>query len=125
MFIETETTPNPATLKFLPGQEVMYAGTREFTGRGRCRGIAAGQRCSIWATYRVSCSGAISCRLRPVKVSTGRRSSRRLSHAARSLRDRARRCSRRTASGIAVGAEDDADVAMIPPMPMWSPRSRN
>ena len=30
MFIETETTPNPATLKFLPGQEVMYAGTRDF-----------------------------------------------------------------------------------------------
>ncbi len=30
MFIETETTPNPATLKFLPGQQVMAAGTREF-----------------------------------------------------------------------------------------------
>jgi Fe-S cluster biogenesis protein NfuA len=32
MFIETETTPNPATLKFLPGRQVMPAGTREFTG---------------------------------------------------------------------------------------------
>ena len=31
MFIETETTPNPATLKFLPGRPVMSAGTREFT----------------------------------------------------------------------------------------------
>lgn len=31
MYIETETTPNPATLKFLPGQSVMEAGTREFT----------------------------------------------------------------------------------------------
>jgi len=30
MFIETETTPNPQSLKFLPGQEVMPAGTREF-----------------------------------------------------------------------------------------------
>ena len=30
MFIETELTPNPATLKFLPGQEVMASGTREF-----------------------------------------------------------------------------------------------
>ncbi|HWU01673.1 MAG TPA: NifU family protein [Novosphingobium sp.] len=30
MFIETETTPNPATLKFLPGRIVMSAGTREF-----------------------------------------------------------------------------------------------
>ena len=32
MFIETETTPNPATLKFLPGQRVMPSGTREFAG---------------------------------------------------------------------------------------------
>ena len=30
MYIETETTPNPATLKFLPGEPVMPAGTREF-----------------------------------------------------------------------------------------------
>lgn len=30
MFIETETTPNPATLKFLPGEQVMATGTREF-----------------------------------------------------------------------------------------------
>jgi Fe-S cluster biogenesis protein NfuA len=31
MFIETETTPNPASLKFMPGQTVMEVGTREFT----------------------------------------------------------------------------------------------
>ncbi len=30
MLIETETTPNPATLKFLPGRIVMDAGTRDF-----------------------------------------------------------------------------------------------
>jgi Fe-S cluster biogenesis protein NfuA len=30
MLIETETTPNPATLKFLPGRIVMAAGTRDF-----------------------------------------------------------------------------------------------
>ncbi|MFM7349413.1 MAG: NifU family protein [Erythrobacter sp.] len=30
MFIETETTPNPAALKFLPGRPVMMTGTREF-----------------------------------------------------------------------------------------------
>jgi Fe-S cluster biogenesis protein NfuA len=30
MFIETETTPNPASLKFLPGRPVMSKGTREF-----------------------------------------------------------------------------------------------
>ena len=30
MFIQTETTPNPATLKFLPGQAVLDAGTADF-----------------------------------------------------------------------------------------------
>ena len=30
MLIETETTPNPSTLKFIPGRVVMEAGTREF-----------------------------------------------------------------------------------------------
>lgn len=31
MFIETETTPNPSSLKFLPGRTVMPSGTREFS----------------------------------------------------------------------------------------------
>ena len=31
MFIQTEQTPNPATLKFLPGRAVMAAGTANFT----------------------------------------------------------------------------------------------
>ena len=30
MFIQTETTPNPATLKFLPGKIVLEEGTAEF-----------------------------------------------------------------------------------------------
>ncbi len=30
MLIETELTPNPATLKFLSGRTVMDAGTRDF-----------------------------------------------------------------------------------------------
>jgi Fe-S cluster biogenesis protein NfuA len=30
MFIQTEATPNPATLKFLPGREVMPTGTVDF-----------------------------------------------------------------------------------------------
>jgi Fe-S cluster biogenesis protein NfuA len=30
MLIQTEQTPNPATLKFLPGQAVMTGGTRDF-----------------------------------------------------------------------------------------------
>jgi Fe-S cluster biogenesis protein NfuA len=31
MFIQTEATPNPATLKFLPGRVVMTSGTATFT----------------------------------------------------------------------------------------------
>ena len=31
MFIQTEQTPNPATLKFLPGRIVMESGTANFT----------------------------------------------------------------------------------------------
>jgi Fe-S cluster biogenesis protein NfuA len=31
MFIQTEQTPNPATLKFLPGREVMTRGVADFT----------------------------------------------------------------------------------------------
>jgi len=30
MFIQTEATPNPATLKFLPGRTVLPSGTRDF-----------------------------------------------------------------------------------------------
>jgi Fe-S cluster biogenesis protein NfuA len=30
MFIQTEATPNPATLKFLPGKEVLSEGTADF-----------------------------------------------------------------------------------------------
>lgn len=30
MFIQTEATPNPATLKFLPGQTVLAQETRDY-----------------------------------------------------------------------------------------------
>jgi Fe-S cluster biogenesis protein NfuA len=33
MFIQTEATPNPATLKFIPGRTVLDSGTMEFTNR--------------------------------------------------------------------------------------------
>ena len=33
MFIQTESTPNPLTLKFTPGVDVMGSGTMFFTGR--------------------------------------------------------------------------------------------
>lgn len=32
MFIQTESTPNPRTLKFLPGRDVLGGGGREFAG---------------------------------------------------------------------------------------------
>jgi Fe-S cluster biogenesis protein NfuA len=34
MFIQTETTPNPASLKFLPGRIVLGSGTAEFRDSG-------------------------------------------------------------------------------------------
>ncbi|MFO1072992.1 MAG: NifU family protein [Geminicoccaceae bacterium] len=37
MFIQTEQTPNPATLKFLPGQVVMAEGVAEFTDAEQAR----------------------------------------------------------------------------------------
>ena len=33
MFIQTEVTPNPATLKFIPGRVVLDGGPMEFTSR--------------------------------------------------------------------------------------------
>lgn len=35
MFIQTEETPNPATLKFIPGERVMTKGTADFPDRER------------------------------------------------------------------------------------------
>ena len=40
MFIQTEQTPNPATLKFLPGREVMANGTAEFTDADDARRLS-------------------------------------------------------------------------------------
>ncbi|HZL00947.1 MAG TPA: NifU family protein [Caulobacteraceae bacterium] len=37
MFIQTETTPNPEVLKFLPGREVLAGGTREFVDADAAR----------------------------------------------------------------------------------------
>jgi len=43
MFIQTETTPNPATLKFLPGRAVMPEGTVDFPDKesGRISPLAS------------------------------------------------------------------------------------
>ena len=34
MFIQTEATPNPATLKFIPGKPVLGSGTRDYRDQG-------------------------------------------------------------------------------------------
>lgn len=34
MFIQTEATPNPATLKFIPGKQVLGSGTRDYRDHG-------------------------------------------------------------------------------------------
>ncbi len=40
MFIQTEGTPNPATLKFLPGRTVMESGTRDFSDESEAAGVS-------------------------------------------------------------------------------------
>lgn len=40
MFIQTETTPNPATLKFLPGKVVIEAGTADFPSVDSVNGVS-------------------------------------------------------------------------------------
>jgi Fe-S cluster biogenesis protein NfuA len=44
MFIQTEQTPNPATLKFLPGREVMATGTADFPSAEQARRSPLGER---------------------------------------------------------------------------------
>jgi Fe-S cluster biogenesis protein NfuA len=44
MFIQTEQTPNPATLKFLPGREVMAQGVADFTDRERAEASPLARR---------------------------------------------------------------------------------
>ncbi|MBM3488500.1 MAG: NifU family protein [Alphaproteobacteria bacterium] len=44
MFIQTEQTPNPATLKFLPGRAVMEAGTANFPTAEAAAGAPLAER---------------------------------------------------------------------------------
>ncbi len=44
MFIQTESTPNPATLKFLPGKVVLESGTAEFRDRQEAAGSPLAER---------------------------------------------------------------------------------
>ena len=44
MFIQTESTPNPATLKFLPGQSVLETGTADFPSPDTASGSPLARR---------------------------------------------------------------------------------
>lgn len=44
MFIQTESTPNPATLKFIPGQSVLETGTADFPTAEAAEGSALARR---------------------------------------------------------------------------------
>jgi Fe-S cluster biogenesis protein NfuA len=58
MFIETEGTPNPATLKFLPGRDVMGARTADFaTPEAAERSMLAGAIFALPGVTRVFLGG--------------------------------------------------------------------
>ena len=44
MFIQTEETPNPTTLKFLPGQSVLEVGTADFASKLAAQNSPLAQR---------------------------------------------------------------------------------
>ena len=44
MFIQTEATPNPATMKFIPGKPVLAAGTADFRSTGEAGSSPLAQR---------------------------------------------------------------------------------
>jgi Fe-S cluster biogenesis protein NfuA len=44
MFIQTEATPNPSTLKFIPGKQVLAEGTADFRGKGDASGSPLARR---------------------------------------------------------------------------------
>jgi Fe-S cluster biogenesis protein NfuA len=52
MFIQTESTPNPATLKFLPGQGVLASGTADFPSEAAAQSSPLARR--IFATGEVT-----------------------------------------------------------------------
>ena len=52
MFIQTESTPNPATLKFLPAQTVLEVGTADFPNEAAAAGSPLARR--IFATGQVT-----------------------------------------------------------------------
>lgn len=60
MFIQTEATPNPATLKFLPGKVVLESGTVEFLNASQAQASPWRSASSRFRALPVSISVLIS-----------------------------------------------------------------
>ena len=65
MFIQTESTPNPATLKFLPGQDVLGRGTADLATREEQITVAnrvyADRGLQPWGCAHAACSWRCCC----------------------------------------------------------------
>jgi hypothetical protein len=60
MFIQTESTPNPATLKFLPGLTVLEDGTADFPSADGTESSPLAQRILRYLVFRVCFWAVIS-----------------------------------------------------------------
>ena len=60
MFIQTESTPNPTTLKFLPGRVVLESGTAEFLSAEQAQSSPLQQRCLKFRASPASITASIS-----------------------------------------------------------------
>ena len=113
MFIQTETTPNPASLKFLPGRIVLGTGTAEFRDRRRGRRARRSPSgCSRSTASAASSSAAISSPS-PRPTASGSTSSPRCSARSWSISCPACRCSGPRpdeTAGDEFFAEEDAET---------------
>ena len=119
MFIQTEATPNPATLKFLPGRSVLETGTLDMPRQGGRRAVAARRSGCSTSPMSAACSSARTSSPSPRTAASGSSSSRRSSAPSWSISCPARRCLTRDAQPADArddeffDAEDAETVATI------------
>ena len=95
MFIQTEATPNPATLKFLPGRAVLEAGTLDMPNKEAASQSPLAERLFDIARS-AACSSAPTSSPSPRPAANGSSSSRRSSAPSWSISCPASRSSRAT-----------------------------
>ena len=71
MFIQTESTPNPATLKFLPGHTVLQNGTADFPSSENSEKSPLAKRILVLKAYQEFFLGLILLQLQKIIVLTG------------------------------------------------------